>query len=1034
MAEPSGTNQLVGGLPGLSVGRPFLALVLNLLIILAGLSALRAVEVRELPDADRPVVTVRANYPGAAPETVDAEVTSVVEAAVARVNGVVALRSSSEENNFRIRVEFRPSVDLVDAANDVREAIARVERALPEGVGDIFVIKAEDDARPIMHLAAWSTSLPIERLTRMVEDEIVPELTAIEGVADVNLFGGRERVLRVELSPERLAAFGLGIDEVAAVLQAAQFDAPVGSFAVDDLEVLVRADATVVEPEEIAALMLRPTIRLGDVADVYFAPATPDSITRLNGRKMLNLGIIRQAKSNTIAISEAVRRTVDRVQARFPEIEFVVTGDSSVFIKGAIREVLVSLGLALVIVSAVVWMFLGRLTASMVPVAVIPVALIGALAGIWLLGFSVNIVTLLALVLATGLVVDDAIVVLESIQRRRAEGWGARAAAVIGTRQVFFAVIATTAVLVAVFVPVSFQPDQMGRLFREFGFVLAATVAISSLVALTLCPMLASRIRSLGGGAEVGRLPRAIGGAYAAILRPITAAPLVAVTAAGLLAGSAALVFGELGRELVPPEDRGALTVRMQGPDGVGLDHTDRQVERVEDLFQPWMDAGVVASVNSITGWWDPNRGRVEAVFTPWDERSVSQATVEADIRPGLSAIPGARARIGGGNSLGLWGGGTGGLQVALTGPQYPAIAEAAEAFALRLEERFPEFGTPRVEYQATQPQLSIVIDRARASDLGIPIAALSSTLAALVDQDEVTELTIHDEATPILMQPKQGSVRAPSDLLNLYVRARSGALVPLSQLVSFQEEGVAAELDRHGQRRAIEINLNLPVDMALADAVAAIQTLANATLPDGIGLILLGQAATYQEASSGVATTYLIAVVVIFLVLLAQFESITSAVIVMLTVPFGICAALFALWMTGTTINIYSQIGVLTLIGVMAKNGILLVEFADQLRDRGATVLEAVREAARVRLRPIAMTMASTVLAGLPLVLSTGPGAEARAAIGWVVFGGLGLASAFTLFLTPAAYALIAPLSGPRADGTRRLVRELEAPTDIRA
>ncbi|MEO1331049.1 MAG: efflux RND transporter permease subunit [Pseudomonadota bacterium] len=1021
--EPSGQ----GGLAGLSVRRPYLAAVMNLLVVIAGIAALYGLEVRELPNVDRPIVSVRANYPGASPTTVDAEVTSIVEGAVARVEGVASVRSSSEEGNFRLRAEFRPDRDLNAAANDVREAVARVERELPNGVEDLSVVKSEADAYPVIRVAVWSESDPIDVLTRRIEDEVTPEITAIDGVAEVTLFGDQPRVLRVAIDPKRLAAYGMSVGEVSAVLSAAQFDTPVGSFKSDELEVLVRADATVVDPAQVEDLIIRDPVRIGDVAEAYYAPATPESFARLDGRRVVSLGVIRQAKSNTVAISSAMDAAIERLETRYPDLNFAVTSDEAIFVRGAISEVVTALAMSFGIVVLVIWLFTGRIGATLPAALAIPVSLIGSLAAIWLLGFSINLVTLLALVLATGLVVDDSIVVTENIQRRRSEGLGARAAAVLGTRQVFFAVIATTATLVAVFLPISFLPSDAGRLFTEFGFVLAITVALSSFVALSLVPMIASRTPNLASTAAHERLGRRIGRLYAASLRPALVAPLLTVAVAGLLAGSAALVYGDLGEELTPAEDRGAVNVRMQGPDGVGLDHTDRQVAVVERMFQPWVEAGVVENIYSITGRYDLNRGQVGARLVDWNAREISQAEIEADISDSLSSLVGTGPRIQRGNSLGLRGGSGGGLSIALTGPSFPRIAEAAFEFADALSQ-VEGLSSVRVQYQATQPQLSIQIDRARASDLGVSMEELSSTLRALVDEDELIDLTIEDQAVPIVLQSSAGAIRDPVDLLNLYVRSGAGGLVPLSQLVSFNEEGVAAELDRHGQRRAVEIDASRAPELPLREAVDTVRALAQETLPDDIGLLFLGEAATLEETSTELAATFAIALFVVFLVLAAQFESVTSALVVMATAPFGVCAAIYALWLTGTTINIFSQIGVLLLIGIMAKNGILLVEFADQLRDRGASALEAAYQAAQARLRAIAMTLASTVLAGLPLILSEGPGAEARAAIGWVVFGGLGLAAIFTLLLTPAAYALIAPLSKPRASAGAALEAELAA------
>jgi multidrug efflux pump subunit AcrB len=773
--------------------------------------------------------------------------------------------------------------------------------------------------------------------------------------------------------------------------------------------------------------MLRDRVRLGDVADVYFGLSTPESVARLDGRMVINAGIVRQAQSNTVRISDEVNRAIERLKVQFPDLGFQVTSDAAVFIKGAIAEVLKTLALALVIVIAVIWVFFGRFAPTLIPAVSIPIALVGSIAGIWAMGFSINLITLLALVLATGLVVDDAIVVTENIQRRRQEGMGPKAAAVLGAEQVFFPVIATTLTLIAVFVPISFLPSEAGRLFTEFGFVLAVTVGISSFVALTICPMLAS----LSGGLEqkggtIERVGSVLSSVYAGLLRPMIRAPLVTLVCAALLAAGAIFAYEELGEELVPPEDRGMISVWIQGPDGTGLDYTDRQVMQVEAAMRPFVDAGVAEGLYSITGRYDLNRGSIGARLVPWSDREISQGEIENEITKSLEDLPGARPRIRSGNSLGLRGGAGGGLSIALTGPAYPEIAVAADAFAEELSS-IRGLSQIRIQYQATQPQLSIGVDRQRAADLQVPMSALSSTLRALVDEEEIAELTINDEAVPILLQSAAGAVRDPIDLLNLYIRSDEGGIVPLSQMVSFEEKGVAAELDRHAQRRAIEIDAALSPEVTMREAIEDVRALAQSNLPEGIGLIFLGEAASLDETSSAIAVTYVIALVVVFLVLLAQFESLTSAAVVMTTVPFGVCAAIYALFASGTTINIYSQIGVLMLIGIMAKNGILLVEFADQLRDRGKTVIDAAYEASLARLRPIAMTLICSVVAGLPLILGSGPGAEARAAIGWVIVGGLGMAAVFTLFLTPAAYALVSNLTRPRAASAQAVDLELK-------
>ncbi len=1019
-------------LPALSVRRPYLAAVMNLLIIIAGFGAIFGVEVRELPDVDRPIVTVRANYPGGSPETIDAEITSVVEGAVARVNGVVEVRSSSEENNFRVRVVFRPSVDLVTAANDVREAVSRVQRELPIGVENLFVIKADADAQSIMRLAVSSEELPIEEVTRKVEDEIVPELTSVAGVADVRLFGKRERVMRVTIDPMRLASYKLSVADVVEVLKNARYDVPAGSFKSFEQEVVVRANASVTRPDAIEKLIIRDPIRIGDIGNAFFGPADAESIVRLNGRTVISLGIIRRAQSNTVAISRDVDKVVEKLNRRLKGVRITKTSDDSVFIKSAISEVLISLSLAVLIVVTVIALFFGQLRAALIPAVAIPVALIGTIAAIWLLGFSLNLITLLAIVLATGLVVDDSIVVLENIQRLKSEGVKPRAAAVLGTRQVFFAVVATTATLVSVFLPISFLPSTAGRLFGEFGFVLAVTVCISTFVALTVVPMLAAHLSGnksadgTAGDSLSSKMINYVAGAYAKGLDFALAAPMLVLGLCGIVVIGAVITYSALGEELVPEEDRGMITVRLTGPDGVGLDYTDRQVEKVEKIVQPYIDEGTALSLFTITGRFDLNRGQISTPLRDWSERTRTEGEIARSINKKLKLIPGARARVRRGNSLGLRNA-DGGIRFALTGSNYETIAEAADKFVIAMEEQVPQIQNFRIEFRATQPQLSVSIDRRRATDLGVSIGNLASAVQVLVDNDEVAELTIDDQRVPVILQAMAGAVDDPTDLHNLYVGAAGGRLVPLSQLVTFKENAIAAELDRHGQRRAVEIFGDPVPGYSLREAVEAVRAAADRGLPPGIGLLFLDEAATLNETSYGVTVTYLVALLIVFLVLIAQFESVSSALVVLLTVPFGICAAVFALAATGTSINIYSQIGVLMLIGIMAKNSILMVEFADQLREAGAGVLDAARKASIVRLRPITMTMISTVLAGLPLILGGGAGVEARAAIGWVVFGGLGLAGIFTLFLTPALYVLIAGLVRPRNRETELIAHELE-------
>ncbi|WP_445426451.1 efflux RND transporter permease subunit [Alishewanella sp. HL-SH06] len=1023
MSQPNIQNDL----PSLSIRRPVLIVVLNLLIIIAGLAALNAIEVRELPDVDRPIVSVTAAYPGGSPETVDTEVTSKLEGAVARVSGVKSINASSEEGSSRIRVEFRPGTNLDDAANETREAVSRVQRELPNGVERLAIIKADNDAESVVSLAVSSKTLDLESLTERVETDLAPMFLSIPGVADVRLNGDRERVLRVLLDPLRLTSFNLSVTDVAAALRLAPFDVPAGSMKSTDQQLIVRADATSITAEQIADIIVSGNTRIGDVATVYFGPADAGSLVRLDGKPVIGLGVVRQARSNTIEISDEVLAMVKQLENRFPDLELQVTSDDAEFIRSSVKEVLTSLVLTILMVIATLWLFIGSGRATIVPALSIPVSLIGALAAIWLMGFSINILTLLALVLATGLIVDDAIVVTENIQRRRAMGLGARAAAVIGTREVFFAVVATTAVLVAVFVPIAFLPSTAGQLFREFGGVLAIAVIISSFVALSLVPALTARLPIKSGGqSRLATFGNKILQGYQRTLHFALDKAWWVFLASVLAATAALTVVSVLDNELLPTEDRGSIRVFARGPDGVGLNFMDRQADKMEDILLPYVNGGDIDSIYTVVGQWDPNLTFITVPLKHWDERKRSQQEIINEIRGPLAAIPGAPARAFGSNSLNLRGQG-GGLELALTGQSYSEIFAAAQAFANVIQQQIPELGMPRISYQPTQPQLRVNIDRRRAQELGVPLSDIATTLRVAINGDDLADLNVGDQAVPIILQAQTSKINDPSDLANLYVGSRDGGLVPLSSLASISEEGVAAELERQAQRRAIELDLELPPELPLQEAVAQLRELAEQHLPDNIGLIFLGEAQTFEETAREVTMTYVLAFVIVLLVLAAQFESVNSAVVVMATVPFGIAAALFALFLTGTSINIYSQIGLVMLIGLLAKNAILLVEFADQLRDQGLNVRQAVERAASIRLRPITMTLLSTLLGALPLILSTGAGAEARNAIGWVVFGGLGIAVLFTLYLTPVLYLALARFAKPRADENKRLKTELE-------
>ncbi len=1019
----------------LFVRRPILAFVLNALIVLAGVAGLFGAEIRELPNVDRPVVTVTTRFDGASPETVDQELTGRIEGAVGRVSGVRSISSNSRFGRSRVTLEFNDSVDIDVAATDVRDAVARIVNQLPETADQPEIVKADANAQPVMRIAVTSAGRSPQELTTIVQDRIEDRLISIDGVADLQIYGDREPIFRVDIDQLKLASRGLTLGDMQRALSNLAFDTPAGDLAGDRQSINVRTTATVATTAAFEALEIKRDVKVGDVATVTLGPAPGETVLRANGQQGLGIGVIRQATSNTLEISAGVRAVVAELNQTLPEdVTIAVTSDDAIFIQGSIEEVLKTLGWAVAIVIAVIFLFLRDFRATLIPTLTLPVALIGTLAAIYMVGFSVNILTLLALVLATGMVVDDAIVVLENIVRQRAAGMGPRAAAVNGTAQVFFAVVTTTATLAAVFVPLSFLPGQAGGLFREFGFTLAMAVLLSSVVALSLCPVLASRMLTKAPDQNArgpmiwlgNRLMRL----YETSLRGALAMPFVIVLIAAIVAATAAMMAGSIRQELTPAEDRAVALLSVTAPQGVSLDYTRGKMREIEEIVAPMQEAGEITNVFSITGFGADNRGFMVFTLAKWEDRARSQQDIVGEINGKLGGIIGVRAFAIQPNSLGIRGAGRG-LAFAITGDSYDQLSQVAEEMVAQLSQN-PDMGQVRLEYERTQPQLFVQIDRALAADLGIDITGLGQALQAMLDGRTVGSVFIDDKSFDVKMLSTSTPVNDPRDLENIFVQSGNDLMVPLASFVTLEERAVAPELDREGQNRSVELTAGLTPDLSLGDALAEVRDIGDTVLAENNRIVPLAEAATLDQTNSGIFLTFGFAILVVFLVLAAQFESFISAVVVMVTVPLGLACAVFALLLTGQSLNVYSQIGLVMLIGIMAKNGILIVEFANQLRDKGDSVHDAILNASTIRLRPVMMTMTSTVVGGIPLILSAGAGAEAREALGWVIVGGLGMATLSTLYLTPVAYLLLARFATPKAHEEARLQSELEAAQGI--
>ncbi|WP_455474352.1 efflux RND transporter permease subunit [Bartonella sp. B30(2025)] len=1040
MGQESETKQPLveskqGGVVAFFIRRSVFTFVLNALIVIAGFAGWMGVDVRELPDVDIPVMTVITNFRGASAETIDREITKAIEDAVSRVSGVKTISSTSSFGRSRVEVRFNVGIDLNVASSDVRDAISRIVNSLPKEADPPQIIKADSNAAAIMYLVVTSPTMGIDDLTMIVDDQIVDLLSAVDGVGDVQVDNARTKIFQIDVDQEKLASYGLTVADVARALSDMSLDAPVGSLRNSKETLIVRATARLTTPEAFEQVVLKPHVRISDVANVSLSPDIETVILRVNGEAGIGLGIVRKAQSNVLDISKGVREVVDHLKTILPSsVQVDIINDDATFIKGALHEVEVALIIAILSVIVVIFLFLRDIRITLIPALSIPVALIGTVAAIYLVGFSLNILTFLGLVLATGLVVDDAIVVLENIVRRRNMGLGSLSSSVLGTREVFFAVVATTLTLVAVFIPISFLPGQIGRLFREFGFVLAISVLLSAVVALTLCPMLASRflkepiqedVEHAGYFIFLNKLGAYFSESYARNLRRCLERPWLVVLASFIFMGICIGSYMKLQHELTPEEDRAAVLLVVNGPQGVSTQYINEQVEKIEKSLQPLRDAGEIVNSYSIAGIGGAsNRAFLILLLSSWEKRLRSQQEIVKDINAAAHKFSAVLSFVAQGNSLGVRGTGQG-LQFAILGDNHEEIQLTANKVvnALRTDKHFVR---PRLTVDATQSQFFIEIDRDKASDLGIDITNLSNTLQAMLDGKKIGSIYVDNHSYDVKLTSHKKPINNPTDLENIILKTKDNRYVPLSVIADMHEKVTTPQLKREERMSAVVVSANLAPGISLGSGYRIMQEIASPLLSGESYIVPLGEAATLGETSSNLVVVFGIAFVIILLVLAAQFESFISGFIIMATVPLGLGCAVIAMLLSGVSLNIYSQIGLILLIGIMAKNGILIVEFADQLRDQGKSVRESIEEAANIRLRPVGMTMICAILGGIPLILAKGAGAEARIALGWVIVGGLGLATICTLYVTPVVYLFLGRFIKPKSEVAARLTKEL--------
>ena len=1023
-----------------AVRRPVMAVVGCALLFAFGLLSFDRLPLREYPDIDPPILNIITLYPGASAAVVENKITELIEDRLSGLEGIKTMTSTSSDGRSSIELEFQLGRDIDNAANDVRDRVSRILNNLPDEAEPPEVRKSASDEQVIFWAHLSSPSMNSLELTDYARRYLEDRFSVLEGVARVRITGEQVYSMRVWLDRDALVARGLTVSDVEAAIRQQNVELPAGTLNSEQRDFVVRIERGYSTEEDFRALVIRRSadgylIRLGDVARVELASREHRSLFRGNGASMVGMGVVKQSTANALTVALQVREEIKRINRQLPEgMEVIPSFDNSVFVESAIDEVYKTLLIAAVLVVLVIFLFLGDPRSLLVPALTVPISLVAAFSALWLFGYSINLLTLLALVLAIGLVVDDSIVVLENIHRRLVDkNESPLVAAYRGSRQVAFAVIATTLVLVAVFVPITFLEGNVGRLFGEFAVTMAIAVVFSSFIALTLGPVICSKL--LSREAVSNRMATMVEGislrlenSYQQLLRPLVSRPwlVVPVLLASLL--GAGLVYRAVPQEYSPLQDRGLLFMIVTAPEGSSYEYTVRQIEEVEKRLLPLVESGDVkrllirAPLSS--GGEAFNRGFAMMVLADWDQRERSTWDIQADARSRVADIAGARVFIRAPQGLG--GSSDDPVQFVVGGDSYEELAEWQDLLREKIAEN-PGLVGVDTDLRPTKPQLRVTIDRNRAGDLGVSLLDISRTLETLLGARSITTFIMGGREYDVIVEGERDRQRTLTDLDNIYVRSGStGELIPLANLVTLREQADAGSLNRYNRVRALTVSADLADGYALGDALAYLEDLVRSELPDHASFDYKGESLEYVEAGGSVLFVFALALLVVYLVMAAQFESFVHPAIILFTVPLALIGGLGGLLLFDQTLNIYSQVGMIMLVGLATKNGILIVEFINQVRDSGRDFEDSILKGASKRLRPIVMTAFTTVIGAIPLVISSGPGHEVRTVIGIVVMCGVALATVITLFAVPAAYALFARNTQPPGTVSRQLDAEL--------
>lgn len=1024
-------------LSDISVDRPVFATVISLLLVAFGVINFINLPLRQYPDINSPVVSISTRYSGASAQIIETKITRVIEDRISGVEGIKTIRSSSRDGRSRITIEFSVSRNIDDAANDIRQRVSRLLNNLPEEADPPEVTKDDNDERSIMWMHLKSTNMDRLELADYAHRYLLDRLSSVDGVARIR-FGNSTYAMRLWIDRQKLAARGLTVEDIERALRAENIELPAGRIESLEREFTVRIARKYDTEQDFAKLVINQSddghlTLLGDVAKVHLEAENTRKTMRSDGELMVGMGVVKQSKGNALDVARAVKAEVAKIAKNLPPgTTLEVNSDNSIFIEEAINEVYKTFAIAMALVVLVIYLFLGSVRAMFIPAITVPVSIVASFIFLSLAGFTVNLLTLLALVLSIGLVVDDAILVLENIYRRVEKGEPPLLAAYYGAREVGFAVIATTLVLVAVFVPIIFIEGQTGRLFTEFSLSMAAAVVFSSLIALTLTPMLCSKMLRKGGAsgnfhnASFGFF-RKVENGYMRVLNWFFARAWLVGVLLMVVSISAFSLFRLLPAELMPLEDRGSFFVSAKGPEGTSFENMIGHMKSVEDTLLELRKSGEANNIMLVVPGFGSsatvNAGSGMVQLKRWSERKRSAQEIRKELQRALNGHPNLRIFIAMPRGMGGGGGGQP-VQFVLQGNDYKKLARWRDIVLARARD-YPGLIGASSNYEETKPQILVDIDRVRAADLGVSVATVGRTLETMLGSRKVTTFIDDGEEYPVILEGIKEASRTPNDMTNIYVRSgRTGDLIPLSSLVTLRETASPSRLNRFNRLRAITISANLAPGYELGTALEFLENVVREDLPAEAAFDYNGESRTFQEAGKSVYLVFGLALITVFLVLAAQFESFRHPLIIILTVPFAIVGAFIGLYLTDQTLNIYSQIGLIMLMGLATKNGILIVEFTNQLRDQGVEFMEALREASRKRLRPIIMTSITTVMGAMALILGTGAGSETRFVIGIVIISGVSVATFFTLFVVPVAYMVI----GRNSSSPQTVKRQREA------